>query len=39
MVKKKKLLSEISTTVIIFIYRKLGSVRPSQQKIKLPSPN
>ena len=29
---------EIST-IIILIYRKLGSVGPVQQKIKLPSPN
>ena len=25
--------------IIILIYQKLGSVRPVQQKIKLPSPN
>ena len=24
--------------IIIFIYQKLGSVRPAQQKITLPSP-
>ena len=37
-VKKEMLICEISIIIfIILIYRKLGSVRPVQQKIELPS--
>ena len=37
-VKREMLICEISIIIfIILIYRKLGSVRPLQQKIELPS--
>ena len=37
MAKKEMFMGEISI-IIILICQKLGSVRPLQQKIKLPSP-